>query len=177
MNYLPNILSISRIIFVILLLFTYKNSWIFVVLYVLTGLTDIFDGVIARKTNSQSRFGARLDSFADVMMYGVLCVLFFYWAGDLLVPFALFIVLIASVRMISLLIAAYKYHAFVSVHTWGNKLAGLLIFMAPVVYSAFKSLNFLWIVGLVALLSAIEEMLIHLKSKSANENRRSIFFK
>ncbi|MCO7124466.1 CDP-alcohol phosphatidyltransferase family protein [Sporolactobacillus shoreicorticis] len=176
MNYLPNVLSISRIIFVILLLFTYKNSWIFVVLYAAAGLTDLLDGPIARRTNSQSRFGARLDSFADVMMYAVLCILFFYWAGNIVVPFALLIILIVGVRGMSLLIAAYKYHTFVSVHTWGNKLAGLLIFIAPVVYVVFKNAGFLWLTGFVALLSAVEEMLIHLKSKSVNENRRSIFF-
>lgn len=176
MNYIPNILTISRIIFVFLLLFSYKNGWAFVVLYAAAGLTDLLDGWIARKTNTQSRFGAQLDSFADLLMYGVLCVLFFYWAGDILVPFVLLIALIACVRGMSLFIAAYKYHTFVSLHTWGNKLAGLLLFISPVVYIALKSVGFLWFAGLVALFSAVEEMLIHIKSKTVNENRRSIFF-
>ena len=37
----------------------------FLVVYTLTGLTDVLDGWLARKTGTASDFGARLDSIAD----------------------------------------------------------------------------------------------------------------
>ncbi|WP_100489161.1 CDP-alcohol phosphatidyltransferase family protein [Sporolactobacillus pectinivorans] len=175
MKHIPNMLTISRMIFVISMLFFYKNPWIFAVLYTAAVLSDVLDGLIARRTHAQTPFGARLDSFADLLMYGIIVMLIFYWVGDLLAPGIPLIAIIAGVRIISILIAAAKFHTFVSLHTWGNKLTGILIFLAPIVFIISKSISFFWFVGLIALLSAIEEGLIHLMSDSVNENRRSIF--
>jgi CDP-diacylglycerol--glycerol-3-phosphate 3-phosphatidyltransferase len=38
---------------------------VFLTLYALCGLTDVADGIVARKTNTQSKTGARLDTIAD----------------------------------------------------------------------------------------------------------------
>lgn len=175
MKHIPNILTISRMIFVISMLFFYKNPWIFATLYAAAVLSDVLDGLIARRTQTQTPFGARLDSFADLLMYGIIVMLFFYWMGDLLAPGVPLIATIAGVRIISILIAAVKFHTFVSLHTWGNKFTGILIFLAPIVFIISKSISFFWFVSMIALLSAIEEGLIHLMSDSVNENRRSIF--
>ena len=43
----------------------------FFFVYALTGLTDVLDGWIARRTGTASDFGARLDSAADILFYGV----------------------------------------------------------------------------------------------------------
>ena len=40
--------------------------------YTVTGLTDVLDGWLARRTGTTSQFGARLDSIADLLFYGVL---------------------------------------------------------------------------------------------------------
>lgn len=47
-----------------MLFFPAFSDW-FYILYLLCGLTDMIDGTIARKTNTASRFGARLDTIAD----------------------------------------------------------------------------------------------------------------
>lgn len=177
MKHVPNILSISRIIFVILLIFFYKNGSLFIGLYTAAVVSDLLDGFIARRTNNQSRFGARLDSFADVCMYGIVIVVIFYWARDLLKPFIPWIAIIALIRVGNFLIAACKYHVFAGLHTWANKLAGVLIFLTPIVFYATRNTVFFWITCLVALLSAIEEGLIHLTSETLDENRRSLIHK
>ncbi|MCL1632819.1 CDP-alcohol phosphatidyltransferase family protein [Sporolactobacillus sp. CPB3-1] len=177
MKYIPNMLTVSRIIFVLLLPFCYQNSRVFAALYVAAGLTDFLDGQIARKISKPSRLGARLDSLADFIMYGVLCILFLILAWDVLMPFVPLIGFITGFRLLSLSTAAYKYRSFVSVHTWGNKMAGVLLFAAPAIYILFRSNGFLWGAGIIALLSAVEEWLIHLTSGTADENRRSLFFK
>ena len=65
---IPNALSVLRLLgvplFLYLLLGPHKNAWALVVL-MLSGFTDWLDGVLARKLNQMSNFGALLDPLAD----------------------------------------------------------------------------------------------------------------
>jgi CDP-diacylglycerol--glycerol-3-phosphate 3-phosphatidyltransferase len=177
LKHVPNILTASRIIFTILMMLFYKSGWVLAGLYIAAVMSDLLDGFIARRTNSQSRFGARLDSFADVLMYLALVLLFIYWEGGLLAPFIPWIAFIALIRIGNFLIAFLKYHAFAGLHTLANKLTGALLVLTPIVYFTFKNSGIFWIVCMIALCSAIEETVIHLTSSTLNENRRSIFLK
>lgn len=68
---LVNVLTISRIIFSLLLIFFIKLSDItFLILIAILLLTDQIDGVLARKFKVQTLFGAIMDSIADK----VLCI-------------------------------------------------------------------------------------------------------
>ena len=60
-----------RIAATISLIFLPLRSVGFLAVYTLTGLTDVLDGWLARKTGTASDFGARLDSIADLLFYGV----------------------------------------------------------------------------------------------------------
>jgi cardiolipin synthase (CMP-forming) len=65
---IPNALSILRLLgvplFLWLLLGPHADAWALVVLMI-SGLTDWLDGVLARKLNQMSAFGALLDPLAD----------------------------------------------------------------------------------------------------------------
>ena len=70
---LPNILTLSRILAVPILVFLlWKPSWfdyaITFVLYCLVGITDYFDGYLARAQKTVSRLGIFLDPIADKIM-------------------------------------------------------------------------------------------------------------
>ena len=70
---LPNLLTLSRILAVPLLVFLlWKPSWfdyaITFVLYCLVGITDYFDGYLARAQGAVSRLGIFLDPIADKIM-------------------------------------------------------------------------------------------------------------
>lgn len=64
-----------------------------------------------------------------------------------------------------------------SIHTWGNKLAGLVIFAAFGVYVLTDSLVALMPAIAVAGLSALEETLILLTTKTLDLNRKSLMQK
>ena len=64
-KHIANIITGSRIIFSLLLLFVPLTSAWFYTLYLLCGFTDMIDGAIARKAGAVSQFGARLDTAAD----------------------------------------------------------------------------------------------------------------
>ena len=78
---LPNLLTLSRILAVPILVFLlWKPTWwdygITFVLYCLVGLTDYFDGYLARAQGTVSRLGQFLDPIADkIMVVAVIAML------------------------------------------------------------------------------------------------------
>lgn len=81
---IPNLLTYFRIFlipFIVWLVFV--NSWesltLAFVLYGLSALSDTFDGILARKLNQSTEWGAYIDPLADKLlvwaMYGVFCTI------------------------------------------------------------------------------------------------------
>ena len=68
---LPHALSFARVgfVFLIYLAAAKQDRPLFAVLVLLAVLTDILDGPLARATGSASRFGANVDSAADLAFY------------------------------------------------------------------------------------------------------------
>ena len=62
-----NLITGTRILCSVALLFCPAFSLPFFVLYLAAGLTDMIDGPVARKTGTVSEFGAKLDTTADFL--------------------------------------------------------------------------------------------------------------
>ncbi len=174
MKHFPNILSFLRIFLSISLAFLHYGTGSFIIVYLFCGLTDILDGYIARKFNLESIFGAKIDSFADIFMFIMITYIVVIQKYELLQPFLILILLITLIKLINLLMPFFKCKKFASIHTWANKLTGMLIFIVPLLLH--NSLIILSIC-IIAFLSAIEELLIHIFIPNSDLNRRSIFFK
>ncbi len=136
----------------------------------------MIDGYIARALHQESASGAKLDSIADFIMALSLIIIVikniaipsWIWLG---------VIVIATLRLIAYLIGFHKYHTFSSLHTYANKLTGILLFISPIIYYVF-GLTFTGILlVLISLLSTIEELLITLNSKELNRDIKSIFDK
>lgn len=67
---LPSTLSGTRIILAFLFLYCYLNElWVAsIILYVAALSTDYLDGILARKLDATSNYGAYLDTFADFIL-------------------------------------------------------------------------------------------------------------
>ena len=154
MKHWPNVLSILRIAGSFSLLFCDVKGWPFWTLYVLCGLSDIFDGWLARKLHVESKTGSVLDSAADIIL--VACcsirllpvlqipVWLWIWAGV--------IVFIKIVNQLSALIVCKR---FCFPHTWANKLAGLFLFLA--IPAVFWSMIPIAVVAAIATFAAVQE--------------------
>ena len=125
-----NIVTVSRIIFSLLLFVFKSDSYSFAVLYLLCGITDMLDGFIARKLHSESEKGARLDSVADLIFAVVYAVSIL---PLLSVPFWVWIwtAIIAVIKIAGIIIAGRKAKKLLIEHSFGNKLTGLLLFLLP----------------------------------------------
>ena len=66
-RYAANIITGCRIAFSILLLMFPVFSFRFYAMYLASGITDMIDGTVARKTNSASASGSRFDTIADAV--------------------------------------------------------------------------------------------------------------
>lgn len=176
MKTIPNYISLSRIIFSLSLIFVKPLSVVFYVIYIICGLSDIIDGFIARKTRTTSIFGAKLDSAADMIMVGVLLLLFYPIINPAIEIIA-WIILIAIIRLSSMVVALKKYKTFASIHTYGNKITGIILFLFPILFSYIHTIGLIYIICVIATISAIEELIIHLMSSQLQLNKQSIFKK
>jgi CDP-diacylglycerol---glycerol-3-phosphate 3-phosphatidyltransferase len=73
MNVLPNVLTVGRIAVVPLFVAAFfvpgdAGRWAVFALFVLAAITDVFDGMLARKLNAESSFGRMLDPIADKLI-------------------------------------------------------------------------------------------------------------
>ena len=68
---IPNLLSISRLflVFPLILFLEIDRPFYVFILIIIGGLTDYFDGLIARKFNLKTRLGAILDPLSDKVFY------------------------------------------------------------------------------------------------------------
>ena len=132
---MANIITVIRIICSIALLFCRFPSPVFYILYVTAGITDIIDGAVARKTNTVSEFGAKLDTAAD-LVFVVVCLIKLIPILDIPKWLYVWIVVIAMVKIINIVSEYVIRKEFVAAHTVMNKVTGILLFLLPLTLQA-----------------------------------------
>ena len=127
---MANIITGCRILCSILLLFFPALSPAFFILYLVAGFTDMIDGTIARKTNTASEFGSRLDTIAD-MVFVAACMMKLF--PVLIIPtwLLIWIGVIAIIKVINILSGYILQKKFVDKHTILNKVTGAALFILP----------------------------------------------
>ena len=158
-KHIANFITICRIFGSILLLFFPVFSSCFYSLYLFCGLTDMVDGTIARKTNTTSEFGAKLDAVADVIFVSVSLVKFLP-VMDIPKWMWIWILFIAGIRVGNMIFGVISRKKWVALHTVMNKLTGLLLFLLPLTIH-FIELKYSGIfVCAIATASAVQEGLM-----------------
>lgn len=176
MKVIPNYISFSRIILSLILIYTKPLSSAFYVIYIICGFSDIVDGFIARKTGAISSFGAKLDSLSDMIMAGVLLIVI-YPIVNPTIEVIIWVVLTVIIRFLSMVTAFMKYKTFASIHTYANKITGIILFIFPMLLPYINTTVLIYITCSAATLSAIEELIIQMTSKQLQLNKKSIFQK
>ena len=176
MKSIANYISIARVFLALTLALVKPLSLAFFAIYLSCGISDILDGYIARKTNTASKLGEKLDSFADLIMVAILIIVL-YPIIDLTVQVIVWIVIIGIIRAVSTMVVFVKYRTLGILHTYGNKITGLVLFVFPLSLAFVQSDVLMNIICMVASISAIEELFIHLSSNELRTNQKSIFAK
>lgn len=171
---LANIITVTRLICIVPLFLVPPFSLPFWILYAYCGVSDVADGIIARTMKLQSQAGAWLDSIADAaflftLMIRILPVLVippWIWAAGIGV---------LLIRLATYCLGFVKYKRFSSLHTYGNKVTGAMLFALPVLYAWLGMNVSAAILFVLAFLSAAEELLITISSKELDRDRKSLF--
>lgn len=175
-KFIPNSLSVIRIFLSLSLILVFSNKKIFILVYLLAGLTDILDGWIARKYNAETKMGARLDSVADLAFYLILTGLFLIDFKSLVLKYLVFIGIIIFIRLLNVMISWVRFKKVSFLHTITNKITGVMVFCVPV-FLGLNVMFFGFITLMVAVIAAMEECLILLTAKDLDLNRKGIFSK
>jgi CDP-diacylglycerol--glycerol-3-phosphate 3-phosphatidyltransferase len=130
--------------------------------YILAILSDIFDGIIARRLQVSTAQLRQADSWADILLF--LCLALSTWRVypqvlmNLRIP--LLIAIAAQVFLFSLCL--FKYRKLPSYHTYTAKSWGLTILAATIALFGFGYVPILWLAIVFCWLNSIEEILMTL---------------
>ena len=175
-----NLITLIRIFGAIALIMLEPLSLPFFIVYGVCGLSDAFDGLVARKLGVQSSFGSALDSLSDLLFYGVMAAKLFPTFQRLLLPYQWVIIAVpTALHFIAYIICAIKFNRFSAIHTYANKALGLLVYAFPFFF--IGEIPLLWTIymivgGVIALYGSIEINLIHIIAKKYDTRNKSIFF-
>lgn len=153
---MANIITGIRMGFSVVLLICPAFSCAFYVLYLAAGLTDMIDGTVARKTNTASAFGSKLDSIADFFFVAV-CLIKMLPSMDISVWFYLWIAGIAAIKLVNFVLGAIRQRKLMAVHSVLNKVTGGLLFLLPLMLPYIDLQFGAMVVCLVATVAAFQE--------------------
>ena len=125
-------------------------------LYIAAGLTDIADGWVARKTNTVSEFGSKLDTIAD-FIFVVVCLFKLIPVLDVPIWLYSWIGIIALIKIINIVSGYVMQKQFVVIHSMMNKVTGILLFVLPLTISFIDMKYSAAVVGIIATFAAVQE--------------------
>ena len=133
-KHIANIVTDCRILGSVILLFFPAFSAEFYIIYIICGFSDMTDGTIARKTNSISEFGAKMDTAADLVFVTVSLIKIL---PAINIPVWLWTwgAVIAAIKFGNIIWGYVSQKQFISLHTVTNKITGLLLFLLPLTLS------------------------------------------
>ncbi|AEF17717.1 MULTISPECIES: CDP-alcohol phosphatidyltransferase family protein [Thermoanaerobacterium] len=148
---IPNTLTLIR--FVLIPVFVYSFFYIYngniyaAAVFLISGLTDVLDGYIARHYNQITKVGILMDPLADKLM--IITVLLSLWIKGI-IPF--FIILIVIIKEVTMIIGAFILYKRKDITIPANRFGktATLLFYVAIIFSIFD-----WPYGLTLMIIAL----------------------
>ncbi len=136
----------------------HQTSIWFIVGYVVAVLSDIFDGMIARRLGVSTAQLRQADSWADICLY--LCIAISTWwvYPKVILDFRVPLLLAVAAQLSLFAVNLIKFQKFPSFHTYTAKIWGLTLLAATVGLFGFANANLLWLAIALCLINSLEEM-------------------
>ena len=149
-------ITIFRMAASLALLFFPAYSPAFFALYIAAGLSDVFDGIVARETHTACESGAKLDTAADTV-FAAACLIRLLPGLRLPLWLYVWIGIIALIKLVNVISGFIVGKKFTVLHTAANKAAGVLLFLLPLTFSRLDPTVSVPPVCAVATFAAIQE--------------------
>ena len=149
---IPNILTTVRLL--VIPVFAYymlsaENFWIAAALFLFSGITDVVDGIIARKFNMITDVGSVYDPFVDKLMQltAVVCLTI----KDIVPLWVIIIVAVKEVTMIT--VGSILYIKKIVVHSnWYGKFATVFFYGVILLLICYPEMDFVFKTAILSLL-------------------------
>ncbi len=159
---LPNLLSCTRLALVpVLLTLAWNGSGKpFLYCFTLSLLTDLADGLLARRLNLATDLGAKLDSWADFMTYLALPFCGWWLRPEVISQEGVWLTAGIGCYIAATIVGFLRFRRLTSYHTWGAKTAAVLIGAVVFVFFADGPGWMFRIVMPIVVLTNLEEIAI-----------------
>lgn len=175
---IPNILSAARIVIAIVIMFIPPYETAFYVIYAFCGISDLFDGVIARALHIESRLGGTLDTIGDTLLTWTACHVVFSNMDPLYPGLIGAILAVFAVRIIGAVITLCRFRKFAMLHTAGNKIAMIILYLYPFFYTLTAKYGcvqeVVYSICALGVIAGIEEILIQCLVPELDESILSV---
>ena len=156
-KYIANIITSSRIIFSLPLVFIPLSSVWFYVFYLFCGFTDMIDGTIAKKTGAVNKLGAKLDTIAD-FVFMLVCSIKILPLIRIALWLWVWIIIIASIKIFNIALIFIRKKKLISIHSVLNKIAGFALFLLPLSLTFVETTYSVATICLLATIAVVQEV-------------------
>jgi CDP-diacylglycerol--glycerol-3-phosphate 3-phosphatidyltransferase len=173
----PNLLSISRLVFLPLLFYLLhcQSRLSFIIAYAIIGSTDLWDGMIARRFNLVTDLGKTLDSVADLVFYIASAYFLYILSPAAIVANRIPLICFFSLLGLSFIISAIKLKKPVLMHTALLRLNAVLVYLVVIASQLTDTRYFVTAVLIIYYIAFTEEILIFLIYGDVDPDTRWIF--
>ena len=156
MKYFANLLTVCRIVCSLWMVRLPVFSPEFYITYLFCGFSDIADGFVARITGTQTSFGAKLDSSAD-LVFVVSAFIKLLPVISLPTWLRYLTSSILVIKAAKLILSFVCHRRILYEHTILNKLTGFLLFLLPLTMSFVDTTIYADVICAAAFPAAIQE--------------------
>jgi|TARA_B100000953_G_scaffold95461_1_gene78066 CDP-diacylglycerol--glycerol-3-phosphate 3-phosphatidyltransferase len=181
---IPNMLSISRLILIpAMLIPAYyiqdepQARFVFLIMFIVIGVTDKLDGTLARYLNQTTALGAKLDTIADMVFYPLIALWLYRFESGVVGEWWNLVYFLLALYFFKMITGKIKFGYMPAFHTIGAKTfsASLYFFMIAAILDPVLAKSIFPVLCVIGYINQLEETYILLTRDSVDENIRSVF--
>jgi len=181
---IPNMLSISRLILIpAMLIPAYfiedepQARFVFLIMFIIIGVTDKLDGTLARYLNQTTALGAKLDTIADMVFYPLIALWLYRFESGVVGEWWNLVYFLLALYFFKMITGKIKFGYVPAFHTIGAKTfsASLYFFMIAAILDPVLAKSIFPVLCVIGYINQLEETYILLTRDSVDENIRSVF--
>ncbi len=140
------------------------------------GITDVLDGIIARRWNIVTAYGSRLDSIADTLMEISAALAILILKPEIFTGHALVLGAWIVIEASSILFGWLKFRRIANLHLYLTKAAGVVAY-AFVIYTFVAGYNeiFFYVTVTLLIVSSLECLILQLFAPRVDEHMKSVY--
>ncbi len=176
---IPNLITSFRLlVFPLILYFVLTgNERLFAIFLILSLISDIIDGFIARRFHMETEIGAKLDSFADNLNYLLVFAGLIVFKMEELRPYLFSFIIFMGMLVLTVIVSLIKFRKFPSFHLYMTKIGGyvqgafFICLFTLGFYAPFYYLVIAW-----GIIGAIEHIAIQMILPEMRSNVKGLYW-